>query len=78
MEARAGASPASPANGSVSIIVESYNLAEGGESERMFRSFRAASEMASRLNGEVLLADSSGNAELREVMARDFPTITHV
>ena len=77
-EAEAGTSAAPARRTAFSVITESYNVAEGGARERLVGSLNVASEMASRLNGEVLLADSSGDPAVRELIARDFPEIVHV
>lgn len=71
-----GTAAASP---EVSIIVESYNHAEGSSLDRLTLSLRAALRTA-RDHGstEVLLADSSGDPDLRALLEGDLAQVRHV
>jgi len=63
----------------VSIIVESYNHAEGSSLERLRLGLRAALGTASDYGpAEVLLADSSDDPELAEMLERDLPEVRRV
>lgn len=63
----------------VSVIVESYNHAEGSALERFVLSLECASEHVDRHgDGEVLVADSSGDSDLVDVLERRFPRARRV
>jgi glycosyltransferase involved in cell wall biosynthesis len=63
----------------VSVVVESYNHAEGSELERFARSLESATELVARNgDGEVLVADSSGDGELLELLERRFPDVRRI
>ena len=62
----------------VSVVVESYNHAEGSELERFAESLEAATESVRAHDGEVLVADSSGDPELVELLERRFPAARRV
>jgi glycosyltransferase involved in cell wall biosynthesis len=62
----------------VSVVVESYNHAEGSALERFALSLEAATELVRPHDGEVLVADSSGDAELVDLLERRFPAVRRV
>jgi glycosyltransferase involved in cell wall biosynthesis len=62
----------------VSVVVESYNHAEGSELERFTESLDAATKIVQAHEGEVLVADSSGDPELVELLERRFPAARRV
>jgi glycosyltransferase involved in cell wall biosynthesis len=63
----------------VSVVVESYNHAEGSELERFALALEAATDRVRRHgDGEVLVADSSGDGELLELLERRFPDARRV
>lgn len=60
------------------IILESYNLSEGTNLDRFRKAVQAAVSMSEEGNGEVLIADAFGSAELAEMLRHEFPTVDHV
>jgi glycosyltransferase involved in cell wall biosynthesis len=63
----------------ISVVVESYNHAEGSALERFALSLEAATERVARhRDGEVLVADSSGDADLLELLERRFPDVRRI
>ena len=63
----------------VSIILESYNHAEGSSLDRLAISLRAALSTASDYGAaEVLLADSSGDPDLPAMLVEDLSAVRHV
>ena len=58
-----------------SIVIESYNLAEGGDRSRFRGVVQGALELAGRDGGEVLVTEVSGSPEFRAALARDFPGV---
>lgn len=62
-----------------SVVVESYTHGEGSGLSRFRQSLGAAVAMVeSAGDGEVLVADSSGDEELLELLARDFLTVRRI
>jgi glycosyltransferase involved in cell wall biosynthesis len=59
----------------VSIIVESYNHAEGSSLDRLAMSLRAALRTGAEHGAEVLLADSSGDPELPAILVDDLAAV---
>lgn len=58
----------------VSVVVESYTHGEGSSLERVRLALESATVMIEEEgSGEVLVADSSGDASLSELLAREFP-----
>lgn len=67
-----------PESMEVSLIVEGFTFAEVGGIERFRQSLSAAVGMQqARAGSEVLLIDTTGNSELRELL-RQFPSVTRV
>lgn len=63
----------------VSVVVESYNHAEGSALERFALALESAAELVGRHgNGEVLVADSSGDVDLVDLLERRFPHVRRV
>jgi glycosyltransferase involved in cell wall biosynthesis len=63
----------------VSVVVESYNHAEGSALERFALALESATELVGRNgDGEVLVADSSGDADLLELLERRFPDVRRI
>jgi glycosyltransferase involved in cell wall biosynthesis len=62
----------------VSIIVESYNVAEGSSPARLTMSLRAALRTAAVCDAEVLLADSSGDPEVPAILVDDLSAVRWV
>jgi hypothetical protein len=63
----------------VSVVVESFTHGEGSDLERVKLALRAATEMVdANGNGEVLVADSSGDAALAQLLEREFPAVRRV
>ena len=60
------------------IILESYNLSEGTDRYRFRRAVQTAVTMAEEGNGEVLIADAYGSAELDKMLRNEFPSVGHV
>lgn len=60
------------------IILESYNLSEGTDRDRFRTAVRRAVTMAEEGNGEVLIADAYGSAELAALLRDEFPGVGHV
>jgi glycosyltransferase involved in cell wall biosynthesis len=60
----------------VSVVVESYNHAEGSALERLALALEAATDRVARHgDGEVLVADSSGDPELVALLEQRFPDV---
>jgi glycosyltransferase involved in cell wall biosynthesis len=63
----------------VSVVVESYNHAEGSALGRFALALESATELVGRHgDGEVLVADSSGDNDLVELLERRFPHVRRV
>lgn len=63
----------------VSLVVETYTHGEGSALERTATALGAAAEMVERHGaGELLVADSSGDPELAELLAARFPRARRV
>ncbi len=63
----------------VSVVVESFTHGEGSGLDRVELALRAATEMVeANGNGEVLVADSSGDAALAQLLGREFPAVRRV
>ena len=63
----------------VSVVVESYNHAEGSALERFTLALESAvGHVARHGNGEVLVADSSGDSELLELLESRFPQVRRI
>jgi hypothetical protein len=63
----------------VSVVVESYTHGEGSDLERVTHALRAAVAMVDEHGaGEVLVADSSADPALAELLEREFPGATRV
>jgi hypothetical protein len=63
----------------VSVIVESFTHGEGSGLDRVELALRAATEMVeANGNAEVLVADSSGDAALAQLLERKFPAARRV
>ena len=63
----------------VSVVVESYTHGEGSGLDRVTQSLRAATSMVEEHGaGEVLVADSSADPALAQLLAREFPRVRRV
>jgi Glycosyl transferase family 2 len=63
----------------VSVVVESYTHGEGSGLDRVTQALRAATSMVDEHGaGEVLVADSSADPALGELLAREFPRVRRV
>jgi glycosyltransferase involved in cell wall biosynthesis len=63
----------------VSVVVESYTHGEGSGLERVGHALRAATAMIDEHGvGEVLVADSSADPALAELLEREFPRVRRV
>jgi hypothetical protein len=63
----------------VSVVVESYTHGEGSDLDRVTQSLRAATRMVDEHGaGEVLVADSSADPALAELLEREFSSARHV
>jgi hypothetical protein len=63
----------------VSVVVESFTHGEGSGLDRVGLALRAATDMVeAHGDGEVLVADSSGDPELGELLERAFPAARRV
>jgi Glycosyl transferase family 2 len=63
----------------VSVVVESYTHGEGSGLERVTQALRAATSMVDQHGaGEVLVADSSADPALGQLLAREFPNARRV
>jgi hypothetical protein len=63
----------------VTVVVESYNLAEGSGLERFRLALRAAADMLeAHGNGELLVTDAAGDGTVAEVLEREFPAARRV
>jgi hypothetical protein len=63
----------------VSVVVESYNYAEGSGLDRLALALRAATRMVNEHErGEVLLTDASGSPEIADLLERDFRQVRRI
>ena len=63
----------------VSVVVESYTHGEGSDLDRVTQSLRAAVTMVDEHGaGEVLVADSSADPALTDLLEREFPDVKRV
>src|SRR5437763_5738714 len=63
----------------VSVVVESYTHGEGSDLDRVTQALRAAVAMVDEHGaGEVLVADSSADPALAELLERAFSGVRHV
>jgi glycosyltransferase involved in cell wall biosynthesis len=63
----------------VTIVVESYTHGEGAGLDRVAQSLRAATDMVEAHGaGEVLVADTGADADLADLLAREFPDARRV
>jgi glycosyltransferase involved in cell wall biosynthesis len=63
----------------VSVVVESYNHAEGSALERLALALESATGLAGRHgDSEVLVADSSGDSDLVDLLERRFPDVRRI
>jgi hypothetical protein len=63
----------------VSVVVESYTHGEGSGLDRVTQALRAATSMVGDHGaGEVLVADSSADPALAQLLEREFPRVRHV
>src|SRR5947199_930062 len=63
----------------VSVVVESYTHGEGSGLERVTQALRAAASMVEEHGaGEVLVADSSADPALAQLLEREFPSARRV
>jgi hypothetical protein len=63
----------------VSLVIETYNYAEGSGIDRLASALRAATRLvAEHGRGEVLLTDSAGSPEVASLLRRDFPRVRRI